>query len=84
MPFVKTPANVVATGIDYAGGGAVKTLIDTVNTVRGGNIKSKAYMHKLGRDLTRAGFGITAAVVIASNLDKDDFSGAYDPSKSAE
>lgn len=81
MPFVKTPANMVSTGIDYAGGGAVKGLIDTVNVVRGGDIKSKAYMQKLGRDLTRAGFGLTAAAVIVYNLSEDDFSGAYDPAR---
>lgn len=80
-PFVKTPANVVATGMDYAGGGLVKALINTVKVIRTGDIKNEAYLRKLSRDLIRSGIGFTAAAIFAMNLDDDDFVGAYDPER---
>jgi hypothetical protein len=82
LPFVKTPANVISTGLDYAGGGAVKALIDTVKAVRTGNLKDPAYIQNLSRNLVRGGLGLAGAVVIASNLDENSFVGAYDPQRS--
>lgn len=82
LPFIKTPANVIATGIDYAGGGIPKALIETVKTIRAGeSLRSKEYMQKVSRGLVRSGLGITAALVIASQLNDDDFVGAYDPAR---
>jgi hypothetical protein len=81
MPFVKTPANVIATGIDYAGGGGVKALYKTVQAIRSGNLGTKEYWNNITRDLVRAGLGLVGAVVIAYNLDDDDFVGAYDPAR---
>lgn len=82
LPFVKTPANVISTGLDYAGGGGVKALVKTVQAIRSGNLKDRAYIQSVSRDLVRSGLGITAAAVIAANLDENSFVGAYDPARS--
>ena len=41
FPFVKTPANVLSTGMDYAGLGIPKALIKTVKAFKSGELKSK-------------------------------------------
>lgn len=81
MPFIKTPANVIETGLDYAGLGIPKAMFDTVSAFRSGNLKSREFHMKLGRELVRAGLGLTAAVIIAGMLKDDDFVGAYDPAR---
>lgn len=81
FPFVKTPANVIATGMDYAGMGIPKALVETVQAFRTGNLGSKEYFNNIARDLIRSGLGITAAVILANQLSEDDFVGAYDPSR---
>lgn len=81
LPFVKTPANVIATGIDYAGGGIPKALFKTIKAWRAGEMGSKAHIKSMTRDLVRSGLGITGAAIIAAQLDVDDFVGAYDPQR---
>jgi hypothetical protein len=81
LPFIKTPANVIATGMDYAGLGIPKALVKTVQAFRSGELGSKEHIQSMSRDLVRGGFGITAAVVITSQLKDSDFVGAYDPSR---
>jgi len=81
FPFVKTPANVISTGIDYAGGGIPKALIKTVKAIKSGQLGSKEYIKSVTRDLVRSGLGFTGAAVIASQLKDEDFVGAYDPKR---
>lgn len=81
LPFVKTPANVIATSMDYAGGGGIKALVKTVKAIKGGNLKDRDYIKGVTTDLVRAGLGLTGALVIASNLKDEDFVGAYDPNR---
>jgi hypothetical protein len=81
LPFIKTPANVIATGMDYAGMGVPKALYRTFKAFKSGDLGSKEYMHNVVRDLVRAGLGLTGAVIVASLLDDDDFVGAYDPAR---
>ena len=81
MPFVKTPANVISTSADYAGLGAVKALVKTVDALRKGDLGSERHVRNVSRDLVRSGIGLLSAVVIASNLDDEDFVGAYDPAR---
>jgi len=81
MPFVKTPANVIATGMDYAGVGGLKAIFKTVEAIRNGNLNTREFKQSVSRDLVRAGLGIVAAIVIAANFDDDDFVGAYDPAR---
>lgn len=79
LPFVKTPANVIATGMDYAGVGGIKALYKTVNAIRSGEFNTKEYWGSVTKDLVRSGLGLVGAAIIAANLDDDDFVGAYDP-----
>lgn len=81
LPFVKTGSNIVATGIDYAGGGLVKGLVKTAKAIKEGNVGSKEHMQSMTRDLVRSGLGLTGAVIIASQLTDEDFVGAYDPKR---
>lgn len=81
LPFIKTPANVIATGMDYAGLGIPKAAFKAYNAFKTGDLKSKQVMTSISRDLVRSGFGLVGAVLIASTLDDDDFVGAYDPKR---
>lgn len=81
LPFVKTGANVVATGMDYAGGGIVSSLVKTAKAIKEGKIGSKEHLQSMTRDMVRSGIGLTAAVIIASQLTDEDFVGAYDPKR---
>lgn len=81
LPFVKTPANVIATGMDYAGMGIPKALVKTFKAFKAGNLGSKEYFQSITRDLIRSGLGLVGAVAIVSQLKKDDFIGAYDPAR---
>jgi hypothetical protein len=82
LPFVKTPANVIATGMDYAGIGIPKALIKTYKAFKSGDLGSKEHIQSITRDLVRSGLGLTGAVIIANQLKDDDFVGAYDPARS--
>jgi hypothetical protein len=81
LPFIKTPANVIATGMEYAGLGIPKAFFKLANAVRTGELGSPGTMRSISRDLTRAGFGITGGLLITSQLKDDDFVGAYDPAR---
>lgn len=82
FPFVKTPANVVATSMDYAGMGVPKAMVEVVKGIRAGDLKEQPRIQAISRNLVRSGLGFTAALVIASQLKDDDFVGAYDPYRS--
>lgn len=79
--FVKTPANFIATGMDYAGMGIPKALVKTVRAFRSGDLGNKQVLQSITRDLVRSGVGIVGAMVIANQLKDDDFVGAYDPAR---
>lgn len=81
FPFVKTPSNVIATGLDYAGLGALKAVGKTYKAFKTGDLKSPEYIKSISRDLVRSGLGIAGALVISSQLNDDDFVGAYDPQR---
>jgi hypothetical protein len=81
LPFIKTPANVIATGMDYAGMGIPKALYKTAKAMRSGELGSKEYFQSISMDLVRSGLGITGAIIIQAWLDDDDFVGAYDPQR---
>jgi len=82
LPFIKTPSNVVATGLDYAGLGVLKALGKTYKAFKTGELKNPEYIRSISKDLVRSGLGVAGAVVIAGTLGKDDFVGAYDPKRS--
>lgn len=81
MPFVKTPANVIATGMDYAGMGIPKAMIKTVKAWRAGEAGSKEHIQSIIPDIVRGGLGLTFAAILAAQLDDTDFVGAYDPAR---
>lgn len=81
LPFIKTPANVIATGMDYAGFGIPKALYKTFKGLKNGEVTSKEYVQSISRDVVRAGLGITGALIVTSQLSDDDFVGAYDPKR---
>lgn len=81
FPFVKTPANVISTGLDYAGMGIPKALVKTVQAIHKGDLGERAYLQAAARDITRAGLGLTGALAIATAIGPDNFVGAYDPSR---
>lgn len=82
FPFVKTPANVIATGLDYAGLGIPKALVKAVQAIRTGNVKDAEFLRSASRDIVRSGMGLAGAAAIAAQLSPDDFVGAYDPNRS--
>lgn len=82
FPFIKTPANVIATGMDYAGMGIPKALVKTYKAFKAGDLKDPATMQSIARDVLRSGLGLTGAVIIANQLSNEDFVGAYDPQRS--
>ena len=85
LPFVKTPANVAELGADYAGLGFIKGGIKGgkqlyTTLVKGGEVDRVA-MQSAINDVVRSGLGMTLGFVIASQLEADDFMGAYDPKR---
>ena len=85
MPFVKTPANVAELGADYAGLGFVKGAVKGskilyTTLVKGGKVDREAFQEAISSTV-RAGLGMTVAYAIASQLDVNDFMGAYDPKR---
>jgi hypothetical protein len=81
LPFVKTPANVIATGMDYAGAGVIKTMMRTAKALKSGEGITQEIMQRNVRDMVRAGMGLTGAVVIAEAVGVDNYVGAYDPAR---
>lgn len=81
LPFIITPANVIATGMDYAGLGIPKAFFATLKAMKSGDAGSAAHLQTVSRQLIRSGLGLIGAFLIASLLDDDDFVGAYDPAR---
>jgi len=84
MPFVKTVANVAELGADYAGIGFVKGTKKGVKLgiakMKGQAIDREATISAFN-DIVRAGLGMTAAYMLVSQIEVDDFIGAYDPAR---
>lgn len=77
LPFVKTPANVAKTGIEYSPAGLAKSLIMDSVKLRKGNININQYIDNITKGLTGTGItilGITlaqAGILKASGGDDD-------------
>jgi len=80
MPFVKTPANVINTSLDYAGLGAVKGVAKMAKMIANKNL-TQAGVQEAVRDMVRAGMGGAGALLIANQIDPENFVGAYDPAR---
>ncbi len=78
MPFVKTPANVVELAIDSAGVGFIKAFAKLPEARRQLAVGNGQPMREVIRSATRAGLGMTLALVLSYMFDPDDFIGDYD------
>lgn len=85
MPFVKTPANVIGSGLDASGIGVPFDGIYRLYRMHQ-DIKNNGDTFKeagqeafqgFSRTMVRAGLGMTAAFVLSSLFDPDDFIGEY-------
>lgn len=78
MPFVKTPANVVALGVEYSIGAAylIPNLTTVIRDVKAGKLSAKSRMAI--KAAVRNGFGVVLAMLIAMALDPDDYTPDYD------
>ncbi len=74
VPFAKIPANVVAKTIQASGVTAVWDIYQISKGIKTGN---KARVRRGTRNLVTAGLGLTAAWLLASLIDDDDFVGEY-------
>jgi len=81
MPFVKTPANVISSGIEHSGGSILTGIMDMKKSIEfskeGNKTEQKNAIQKAVRGFVTAGVGLTVATLIASTLKKDDFIGIY-------
>ena len=82
LPFIKTPANVIATGMDYAGLGIIKSGVKAFEAYKKGTLKDPIVVQNILKSSVRAGVGLTLAYLITTFLSDDDFVGAYDPKRS--
>ena len=82
LPFIKTPANVIATGMDYAGLGFIKSGVKAFQAFKKGDIKDPIVVQNILKSSVRAGVGLTLAYLLTTFLSDDDFVGAYDPKRS--
>jgi hypothetical protein len=80
LPFVKTPANVIATGINYSGITLPAHAVRIVRNVRNGDVGTMEFRKNI-QGVVRAGFGLTVAYLIAAQIADEDFVGAYDPKR---
>ena len=83
-PFVKTPANMVALGLDYAGGGAVKSLVKLSNAIISKKLDDPIVLKDIMTDAARSGVGFVAAWMLSQAVKDDDFEGPYNPNKRQE
>lgn len=78
MPFVKTPANVVALGMEYSIGAAylIPNLMTVIRDVKAGKLSAKS--RTAIKAAVRNGLGVVLAMLIAMALDPDDYTPDYD------
>jgi hypothetical protein len=77
VPFMKTPANVIAKSVEMGGIGFVQgfaMLPNAIKDVQSGDIEKADYAI---RKIVSAGLGFTFAYILASMFEPEDFIGAY-------
>jgi hypothetical protein len=84
IPFVKTTANAIQSGLQTSGitipVEAIEDTLRMVKMVQGGQgwgESSEEAFRKFGETVTRAGIGMLAAYLISNAIDKDDYVGIY-------
>lgn len=85
MPFVKTPANVVESGMDFGGLGFLKAIVSLKKAMAAKKVGSvevqRQEMKSATRSAIRSGLGLTTAAIVSSFIDQEDFIGAYPTSE---
>lgn len=84
MPFVKTPANVIAAGVDYSGAGVplevVARMAKTIKSIHAGNSVSEALgdnFQGFTKTVVRAGLGLSFAYMLSTLFQAQDFNGQW-------
>lgn len=84
-PFVKTPANVAAYGLDASGLGIIRGAGEMASLMKNYKVLTTIQRKKqLGNALRlsmRTGFGLGGALTLASFIPEENFVGAYDPNR---
>lgn len=88
MPFVKTPANVISTGLNMSGIGlpvdATYRVFKTLKSIKDGEEWNDAFKEEFAgfsKTVIQAGLGITFAFILASLFDPEDYIGEYPTSE---
>lgn len=68
LPFVKTPANVAKTGIDYSPVGLAKSIVYDTVELRKGNININKYIDNISKGLTGTGITLLGFVLAKSGI----------------
>jgi hypothetical protein len=80
-PFVKTPANVIAAGLDYSGATVTAKIatgiLRTLHDVAGGKSFDRENFAEINKYMIRAGMGLTFSFLIAQMIKPEDFIGQY-------
>jgi hypothetical protein len=77
IPFAKTPANVIGTGLDYSGIGFVKAAFEfksAYTEAKRGNFEK---MDRVKTNMIRSGLGLTLGLLVVNLLKPDDYQGDY-------
>lgn len=78
MPFIKTPANLVAAGLDYSLLSSpfwISKVPSAIQEFKSGNFEP---MRGVAKSATRAGLGMILATILSFAFDPEDFVGEYD------
>jgi hypothetical protein len=77
MPFVKTPANVIGSGIDAAGVSAIRATYNLRGALESARLGNREPLQGVVRDYVRSGLGFSLAFMISAMFEPDDFIGEY-------
>lgn len=77
MPFVKTPANVIGSGIDASGVSAIRAMYNLKGALESAKLGNKEPLKQVVRDFVRSGLGLSLAAIISAMFEPDDFIGEY-------
>lgn len=83
LPFVKTPANVAKTGIEYSPAGLAKSIVYDSVQLRKGNINVNQYIDNVSKGLTGSaitvlGFALAQAGILKASGSDDDKKEKFD------
>lgn len=84
IPFVKTVANYLGTGLDRAGVGAIKAVYLVAKGIAKGTINEDQMKTAILKNIVSTGYGLTGAMFISMMFDPKDYIGAYPTTESEQ